>query len=217
MLILYCRVPDEIGVHQAKLQGKRMDVRSWECGVCLKIVSSKRNLRTHLLVHSAKKPHTCILCDKTFTRKAHMVRHSQIHTNERPYQCWLCPAAFGSATSLRRRVFAHTGQRPHQCSICGRRFASRAPHVHSLRREALRLPPVRQEIFSESKRRATHFTHTDERPYMCYLCPAAFRRNSTLREHVLTHTGEKPYVCEQCGNRFARKTSLVKHSQLHSV
>lgn len=39
------------------------------------------------------------------------------------------------------------------------------------------------------------------RPHECWVCHAAFRKVSHLKQHFRRHTGERPYKCSKC-DRF---------------
>ncbi|XP_041034948.1 B-cell lymphoma 6 protein homolog [Carcharodon carcharias] len=63
-----------------------------------------------------------------------------------------------------------------------------------------------------------HFlrVHSDDKPYKCDMCQAAFRYKGNLASHKTVHTGEKPYRCNVCGAQFNRPANLKTHTRIHS-
>lgn len=41
-------------------------------------------------------------------------------------------------------------------------------------------------------------TIDQSRPHKCWICQAAFRKISHLKQHHRRHTGERPYKCTKC-------------------
>ena len=58
--------------------------------------------------------------------------------------------------------------------------------------------------------------HSDERPYTCTECAAAFRTSSNLVIHERRHRGEKPYSCPECTMLFYSGTNLAVHKRTHT-
>ncbi|ORX69111.1 hypothetical protein DL89DRAFT_224073, partial [Linderina pennispora] len=60
---------------------------------------------------------------------------------------------------------------------------------------------------------ATKRTTLKERKYMCPLCEKKFTRPSSLACHKYTHTGERPHMCyfPNCGKRFSVRSNLKRH------
>ncbi|RUS74583.1 hypothetical protein EGW08_017664 [Elysia chlorotica] len=83
-------------------------------------------------------------------------------------------------------------QDPHQCPICHRIFGRKSIMVEHLR------------------------IHTDEKPYECDFCTAAFRQNAQLRSHIRNrHTKVERYQCSFCHNRFLSRSITIRHIKFH--
>ena len=51
---------------------------------------------------------------------------------------------------------------------------------------------------SGKKKRACDAAADQARPHKCWICQAAFRKISHLKQHHRRHTGERPYKCTKC-------------------
>ena len=58
--------------------------------------------------------------------------------------------------------------------------------------------------------------HTGEKPFKCDLCDAAFTTKCGLDMHTRTHTGERPYRCTECNATFVQSGHLTKHKKTHT-
>ena len=59
-------------------------------------------------------------------------------------------------------------------------------------------------------------THNGERPYVCWVCNAAFARHGNIQAHERRHTGERPFQCHLCSARFSQQAGLIYHIRAHS-
>ena len=62
--------------------------KAFECEVCKKRFSQKKNLSTHILsIHEGKKGFKCNFCDKSFSQKSCMTRHrASVHEEKKTVQ-----------------------------------------------------------------------------------------------------------------------------------
>lgn len=58
--------------------------------------------------------------------------------------------------------------------------------------------------------------HSDERPYKCSICDAAYAQPSPLSVHMKIHSDERNYKCEECEATFKIKSSLTRHALVHT-
>ncbi|XP_052833783.1 zinc finger protein 253 [Octopus bimaculoides] len=95
---------------------REKEALSYECDICKKYVSSKRNLTLHKRIHAGGKQYHCDICGKSFLRKSNLTSHKYAHTGDKPYQF---------KSKLSTHEFTHTNERPYQCDICGKSFSHR--------------------------------------------------------------------------------------------
>ena len=190
------------------------------CPVCGIVISRRRNLKIHMLVHSEEKPHLCSECGQEFRQTGSLVAHMRKHRNERPFVCHVCAASFPLLGSLNVHLQTHADVKPYSCEECGRAF-SRASDLstHMARHSGLRAYgcSLCDQSFVTSSELTRHVRlHTGEKPYVCSVCQKRFRLKKTMMEHVRTHTNDKPYLCKTCGKTFAHVSTFRSHCRLHT-
>ena len=91
--------------------------KQFQCDVCFKNLSTKRNLKVHKRIHTGEKPHECEFCKKHFTRSGDLAIHGRTHTGEKPYACEFCGKRFTQSSNLNQHRRIHT-----DCRLCEKRF-----------------------------------------------------------------------------------------------
>ncbi|XP_053620872.1 zinc finger protein 626-like [Plodia interpunctella] len=86
---------------------------SYTCGVCSRVLNSRRTLRKHLLVHEERCRHICDYCNKAFKRRQTLKVHLYTHTGDKPLTCKWCDERFAYASTLRsHRMRCHPDKMP---------------------------------------------------------------------------------------------------------
>ncbi|XP_060575809.1 zinc finger protein 239-like [Ruditapes philippinarum] len=58
-------------------------------------------------------------------------------------------------------------------------------------------------------------SHTEDRPFLCDLCPKSYKYENHLKTHKASHQDVKPYYCEICGKGYETITRLRHHSMIN--
>ena len=55
------------------------------CGMCQRGLTHPSNLRTHMFIYTAEKPHRCDVCEKQFIRLSGPMKHMTAHGSDSPH------------------------------------------------------------------------------------------------------------------------------------
>ncbi|KAK7073815.1 hypothetical protein SK128_009163 [Halocaridina rubra] len=144
------------------------------------------------------RPFACRYCAKRFKRKDHLVEHERTHTGERPYVCNV-----GGSVGLDGRDFMAMMMplpaSPHWQSST----ASRTVGIDLWSRR------------HSTSGGAVGIRGAGERRHSCSVCGKAFKLKHHLVEHAVVHCAEKPFVCPLCPAAFKRAKQVKYHMRLH--
>ncbi|CCD72303.1 C2H2-type domain-containing protein [Caenorhabditis elegans] len=137
----------------------------YECEDCHEMFAVKRELATHMRIHSGEQPHSCTQCGKEFGTRQLLKKHWMWHTGERSHVCPHCNKAFFQKGHLTQHLMIHSGGRPHECPQCHKTF-----------------------IFKFDLNR--HMKIHQERGFSCQQCGRSFLKQVMLDEHHLKCKGK---------------------------
>lgn len=214
-------------------------VKWYDCHFCHKAFKKPSDLIRHLRVHTQEKPFKCSECHRSFALKSTMKYHERIHAGEKIYNCGICGKKFSCSGSLQKHAKTHL--KNWLCHICDKVLSSPShlrKHItkHGIKKRAISpdaealIPQIvleeplvimnaGNEISVEhikSKQKHVENNKNDgPRPHKCWVCPAAFRKISHLKQHYRRHTGERPFTCSKCDRTFSSNSVLKSHLQTH--
>lgn len=194
----------------------------YACDVCPKAYKFAHSLKLHKNTHIEERPYTCPICSKSYKSNKDLTYHKHIHLNEKKYCCTLCDKGFNKPYLLKQHIVTHTNYKcEYPCTICNKILKSKSgAYAHSLLHKAEKRYKCDQcdRSFSTWHSRRGHIKsmHTDERPYLCRMCPMSFKFSNRLTIHERQHTGEKPYKCTQCTMAFVSSGRLKMHMLKHT-
>ncbi|XP_076670030.1 uncharacterized protein LOC143369679 isoform X2 [Andrena cerasifolii] len=192
--------------------------KPFKCTHCHRSFALKSTMIAHERTHTGTKKYACGSCDRTFACHGSLIAHTRLHAKPEEY-FGKKPVAGNDENAAGSNTYPNNRPKTH------------AKSKSKLSPEAERLVPqvVLQEplVISDtgnkicvaqvpSKEKRAFDAATDPaRPHKCWVCQAAFRKISHLKQHHLRHTGERPYKCTKCDRRFTSKSVLKSHLHTH--
>lgn len=202
------RTPDGTFRKYVTIKQRRIgSIRWYACSFCHKEFKKPSDLIRHIRVHTQERPFKCAHCPRSFALKSTTKAHERTHFGTKKYTCGLCNKMFACHSSLTAHTRTHT--KPHKCGVCEKSFSTSTVlkghmKIHfkaksKLCPEAERLVPqiVLEEplVISDAGNKISvaqvqskqrHVYNGEEernRPHKCWVCPAAFRKISHLKQH----------------------------------
>jgi len=213
------------------LSHDKKQLNKYQCPICQKRLSSSRDLKKHVAIHTNEKFFKCNKCSYGCVKKEYLHLHELAHhttkKKKRPHQCDKCDASFLQKSELTIHIRNHTGERPYKCQQCGRGF-------------------IRAVALTNHK-----VVHSDKRSYECATCSATYKRKECLmrhieakheseinglmnfikctnsdcskiftsrkimQQHVLMSHNQRTFTCADCGHSVKQKLQLVLHMRRH--
>uniref|UniRef100_A0A1I8AAV7 Protein krueppel n=1 Tax=Steinernema glaseri TaxID=37863 RepID=A0A1I8AAV7_9BILA len=165
------------------------DKPQYVCETCGIVFGVKRELSTHMRIHSGEQPHKCTQCGKEFGTRQLLKKHWMWHTGERSHVCPHCDKAFFQKGHLTQHLMIHAGGRPHRCQLCHKTF-----------------------IFKFDLNR--HMKIHAERGHLCSKCGRSFLKQASLEEHALKCKGSPALARSRSSTRTSTPLMTTSDSAL---
>ncbi|KAF7640449.1 hypothetical protein Mgra_00000268 [Meloidogyne graminicola] len=182
------------------------------CNQCEAKFSVKRELATHLRIHSGEQPHQCEKCGKEFGTRQLLKKHYLWHNGERSHVCPVCGkslesrmkitpsgfeptsilCAFFQKGHLTQHLMIHKGGRPHKCSLCSKTF-----------------------IFKFDLNR--HLKIHSDRSFLCGRCSKCFQHEIELKGHILNCKNSSENSIRRNKRYSKRKDSLFSQNNSTNI
>ncbi|KAJ0051096.1 hypothetical protein NL108_013831 [Boleophthalmus pectinirostris] len=98
--------------------------KPFSCSVCKKTFPQKRNLKSHMRVHTGERPYHCIPCGLSFKFQQNFNQHDlTVHRKDKPFRCRVCKKDFVDKSEMIVHRSSHDSS--FSCSICDKVFNSK--------------------------------------------------------------------------------------------
>lgn len=208
-------------------KGKSKVTTLFPCNKCGEVFLDSLSLKSHRLLHSGRKLHSCEFCGKLFRSPAHVLRHYNVHmktdnqsqNEDNTALLKITMKEEGSLTPI--SSYARVDHSDivkvdlFTCETCGEAFTSTKDlQVHQTIHPAKKVHCCKccgKAFLKQFKLREHERIHTGEKPYKCDTCGSTFTSSSNLKTHQIVHTEARPNVCNNCGKTYKSKTALKRH------
>ncbi|XP_035700591.1 zinc finger protein 600-like isoform X2 [Folsomia candida] len=169
--------------------------KTFECPTCSKTLSTKKNLKRHIVTHGAYTNVKCQICRKLFKNPAVLESHvTRSHSCQPKLVCSVCCKEYGTRQDLQRHFNAKHISTPrprYPCKFpgCGKTYLEKSTATHHFQLE--------------------HVQNLVRFP--CPLCEKEFKDKAYVAKHIAIHTTEKSHKCEICQKSFVEAVSLKNH------
>ena len=216
--------------------------KKFTCGICSKELRKKRDLKTHMMVHSGK--YDCEVCGAIFSRRGHLEEHKREHITQEthPYSCSHCDRSFKYELTLKAHMKCHLSickycyleftseedleshltvcKEANKCNVCDETFETKSlleSHL-MLHNEMEHLAcPLDPSASSRSDEKSQRITNEVKKIYKCGMCQISYLSPVRLAEHIKAKHEEGKFKCGHCDAAFRRKTHLEKHVMTHAT
>ncbi|XP_059473174.1 PR domain zinc finger protein 5-like [Neocloeon triangulifer] len=127
-------------------------------------------------------------CPQTFRSASAASRHmNNVHIEFRQRICGICDKSCKTAYGFRIHRKSHNAANASTCELCGKSYFLKSLLKHHM-----------------------IMRHGDDRPFVCHLCPKAFKLAVSRRIHT-THVHGPGYTCDICLSHFKSRGRFTLH------
>ncbi|XP_005189139.3 transcription factor grauzone [Musca domestica] len=198
--------------------------KTFICDICQKGFSKKAGLKAHKLIHLSdeEKKFSCDQCGKLFGNNNLLAYHvGVVHLNKYALVCDVCGEKMRRKDVFERHMMKHIGVPipTIACDVCGLKVTGQ---IGLKRHKESQHPEGGKQQFpcyicsKISPTLRAHKKHVKDKhelgfDFKCTLCEKAYKRASTLKEHMATHTGTILYTCPYCPKTFNSNANMHSH------
>lgn len=194
--------------------------KPFKCTYCHRSFALKSTMIGHERTHSSVKRYACGSCDKTFVCHSSLIAHTRSHAKSENCFDKIIENEKDSDTHVTIETDIYSAN---QSKTQTKGKSKLSPEAESLVPQVILQEPL---VISDTgnrisvapsgkKKRACDAAADQARPHKCWICQAAFRKISHLKQHHRRHTGERPYKCTKCDRRFTSNSVLKSHLHTH--
>ncbi|KAK7119743.1 hypothetical protein R3I94_021541 [Phoxinus phoxinus] len=178
---------------------------------CLQLYIESSDEMSQKAIQSHQNTFICKICRKMFSTKGSLQRHTLVHQNQTPFCCGSCGSRFKSKFHLKEHEKLHAERRAEDRSE--EPLDSQISHVEIL------LQPDCVNV-DTNPRHSPKLSFSDQGPgkypFYCKICDRPFKRQKSMKSHMLLHQGDRNYPCKFCGRRFYKSWHLSEHLRIHT-
>ena len=194
-----------------------MDCDSLQCLKCLKMFSTKTNLKSHVKTHFNIKPYGCPICPKYFGKNRNMKEHAKkMHNFLGPFpeSDALAHRLKGKSVSKipieEEQTVAHLETTSESAeSSLQTQFSSNGNGYHT----------NEDDLIDNENNTEKHTLQFDETMFMdvenlrCLKCYKTYTSKGNLKAHVKLHFNLRPYACPVCKQKFNNSSNMKVHAK----
>ncbi|XP_076358807.1 uncharacterized protein LOC143251246 [Tachypleus tridentatus] len=196
--------------------------KRYPCPYCRRMFS-RAVLRSHLIVHTGEKPHTCHICRATFTQKGTLMVHIKRHLGIKKMKCDQCNYACVTKGALNRHLQVHLVERPRPflCEECGSSHSDRGSLNYHMKIHLKKFDykcPIDGCYHACRSKSELKFTCVRDtmNAHFSAINVDMQENKWPVKKHQKCHTGEKPFKCRYCSYSATFSSHLRRHMRLHT-
>lgn len=212
------------GAGNSSAQTKTDPIKEAKCPQCSFTSPWPSITKAHERLHSQNMiPIKCGKCLCTFVQQDSFIAHmctyhtdTQQDVEDAPYLRVVCPTLSGEKESQVLYLPVTENPFPGNTALSVKKTA-----LERRTQQQTEDRPFRCDLCSAAFVKAVGLkchmrVHSTDRPFACDICPIAFKHATSLAKHRQTHTPDGEFKCSICFCAFGRQSNLTRHMRQHS-
>ena len=194
------------------------DVKARTCEICIKVLSSKINLRSHMKIHQGDGvKFKCQTCSYSTVQKTALIKHQMARHSNTTFSCLVCSKSFKWEIDLQRHQLKHEGVK-FTCEVCDKNFSEKrllSLHKRSHHEKVVHKCNIDgcdfESTFVSSLSIHKKSVHQGILFY-CEFCDYKSPRKGDVTRHMTCrHAKIKEHICDFCDYRSTRLDCVKLH------